>query len=308
LRLPSLPREPSWTRSLWLALVVLALGVAASSLLRMGAFVDTGASLLRSVQHARSPAAEAAARWFDTLTDFAVVTALRWGSVAVLVVYRRWRHLVVFLATFVAVDWLTVRVLSIERPVPEGVAPLSERAAFWFPSRPVAAFAITVFAMPIVLVPASSRRRALWVAGAAAVLAALSRIVLAADYPVDALCSVALGYSVAAVAFAAFVPGHVFPVSYRRGGKAAHLDLGGERGRAIVAAMREQLGLSVTEVEPFGLEGSGARRRCGCASRNSTDTCSRRSTPGATCGRIAGTGSVGRCYTGSPRTRCRSDR
>src|SRR6266508_959203 len=47
------------------------------------------------------------------------------------------------------------------------------------------------------------------------------------------------------------------PVTYRKRGSAAHLDLGGERGAAIVRAMADQLGLTVTEVTDFGLEGSG---------------------------------------------------
>ena len=53
------------------------------------------------------------------------------------------------------------------------------------------------------------------------------------------------------------MPDESFPVSYRRGGNAAHLDLGGARAEAVKRAMADQLGLEVTEVEPFGLEGSG---------------------------------------------------
>jgi tRNA A-37 threonylcarbamoyl transferase component Bud32 len=53
------------------------------------------------------------------------------------------------------------------------------------------------------------------------------------------------------------VPESGFPVSYRRGGTAAHLDLTGERGDAVVRAMADQVGLVVTKAEPFGLEGSG---------------------------------------------------
>ena len=45
-------------------------------------------------------------------------------------------------------------------------------------------------------------------------------------------------------------------MSYRRG-KAAHLDIGGRRGEAIVSAIRDQLGLSVLDVKPVGLEASG---------------------------------------------------
>ena len=51
-------------------------------------------------------------------------------------------------------------------------------------------------------------------------------------------------------------PNEVFPVAYRKG-KTAHLDVGGRRGEAIRHAVQDQLGLTVVEVEPFGLAGSG---------------------------------------------------
>jgi tRNA A-37 threonylcarbamoyl transferase component Bud32 len=96
-----------------------------------------------------------------------------------------------------------------------------------------------------------------WVAAAISALYALARVVLAADLPLDALYAVVLGSVVVVAVFATFVPDGVFPVSYARGGKAAHLDLGGERGHAIVQAMADQLGFTVTEAKAFGLEGSG---------------------------------------------------
>jgi tRNA A-37 threonylcarbamoyl transferase component Bud32 len=43
---------------------------------------------------------------------------------------------------------------------------------------------------------------------------------------------------------------------YRRG-RAAHLDVGGRRGQAIRKAVQEQLGLTLLEAKPIGLEGSG---------------------------------------------------
>jgi tRNA A-37 threonylcarbamoyl transferase component Bud32 len=45
-------------------------------------------------------------------------------------------------------------------------------------------------------------------------------------------------------------------VSYRRG-KAAHLDVRGPRGEAIVSAAKDQLGLTVLDLKPVGLEASG---------------------------------------------------
>jgi hypothetical protein len=62
---------------------------------------------------------------------------------------------------------------------------------------------------------------------------------------------------VAFLIFKWLAPDASFPVSWHRGGKAAHLDLAGVRTEAVKTAMREQLGLEVTELKPFGDEGSG---------------------------------------------------
>jgi tRNA A-37 threonylcarbamoyl transferase component Bud32 len=56
--------------------------------------------------------------------------------------------------------------------------------------------------------------------------------------------------------FRLFTPNEVFPISYRRG-RAAHLDVTGQRGTAIRRGLEDQLGLVVGEVKPFGLSGSG---------------------------------------------------
>jgi len=50
-------------------------------------------------------------------------------------------------------------------------------------------------------------------------------------------------------------PEEVFPFAHR-GGRRAHLDVGGRRGEAIVRALDQQLGLTVIAIEPFGLAGS----------------------------------------------------
>ena len=47
----------------------------------------------------------------------------------------------------------------------------------------------------------------------------------------------------------------MFPVAYRRG-RTAHVDVTGRRGEAIRQAVRDQLGLAVTEIKPVGLESS----------------------------------------------------
>jgi membrane-associated phospholipid phosphatase/tRNA A-37 threonylcarbamoyl transferase component Bud32 len=241
-----------------IAAIVLAAGAVTTLLFRAGVGEDLGASVLRRVSENAPAWLTDLARAIDVVGSVGVVLALRWATIAVLALYGRWRHLVVVLATFVITDWVVLRLLGFEREVPAGVDPLTDRLVFWFPSRPVAALSVTLAGMAFVLVPAGRRRRvAGWVAAAISALYALARVVLAADLPLDALYAVVLGSVVVVAVFATFVPDGVFPVSYGRGGKAAHLDLGGDRGRAIVQAMADQLGFTVSEAKAFGLEGSG---------------------------------------------------
>jgi tRNA A-37 threonylcarbamoyl transferase component Bud32 len=158
----------------------------------------------------------------------------------------------------VLTDWIALELLGVQRAVPSGVQPLTDRVDFFFPSLPVTALAVTLAAMAIVLVPkGAGRMAALWGAVAISSAYALSRVVLGADYLLDVAYAVPLGWAVPWAAFPALVPEDVFPITYSRGGKSAHLDLGGERGRAIVTAMADQLGFTVTEAKAFGLEGSG---------------------------------------------------
>jgi tRNA A-37 threonylcarbamoyl transferase component Bud32 len=246
-----------WIRTVVVLGVVVVVGAILSVLIRAGVTDEAGGELVRRVS-------EAAPSWLTDLCarlDFvgglALLGALRLATLVVLAAYRRWRHLVVFLATLVMTDWIVLR-LGVERPTPEGVQPLSDHAPFWFPSRPVVALAVTLVAMGFVLVPAGVRRRAVvWIAVAVSAAYGGARLVLASDYALDAAFAVLVGFAAPLAAFAAFVPDDVFPVRYTRGGKAAHLDLGGDRGRAIVAAMADQLGFAVTEAKAFGLEGSG---------------------------------------------------
>ena len=69
------------------------------------------------------------------------------------------------------------------------------------------------------------------------------------------LFGVALGVAIPVAAFRFLTPNEVFPVVYRRG-KTAHVDVGGRRGEAIRLAVRDQLGLTVLEIKPVGLESS----------------------------------------------------
>jgi hypothetical protein len=184
-----------------------------------------------------------------------MVGALRWGTLLALLVLRRFRHLVVFVGSFLAV-LLAVSLATVDRPRPFGVELRGSWASWAMPSRPVAIFAATLVGMLYTLVPEGRwRQLGKWVATGLVAAFALARVHLGVDAPTDALVGAVIGVAVSVAAYRLFVPNEVFPVVYRRG-RAAHLDVGGRRGEAIRQALADQLGLTALEVEPFGLSGS----------------------------------------------------
>jgi tRNA A-37 threonylcarbamoyl transferase component Bud32 len=86
-------------------------------------------------------------------------------------------------------------------------------------------------------------------------LVGLARVALGAEAPTDVLVGAAIGVAIPLALFRLFAPSQVFPITYRRG-RTAHLDVTGARGAAIRRGLEDQLGLTVTEVKPFGLAGS----------------------------------------------------
>ncbi len=182
---------------------------------------------------------------------------LRLGTMAALVGLRRWRHLATFLGCVVAVELAAAQLAFFQGRVrPFGVTIIGRWDGFSFPSPPVAALAVTLVGMAYTLLPPGQpRSRGKWAAGAILLLLGLARAYLAVDNPSDLVAGVILGVGVPVVAFRFFTPNDVFPVTYRRA-KAAHLDIGGRRGQAIRTAVQEQLGLTVLDVTPVGLEGS----------------------------------------------------
>jgi tRNA A-37 threonylcarbamoyl transferase component Bud32 len=184
-----------------------------------------------------------------------VVGAVRWATLIALLALRRFRHLVVFVGSFLAV-LLVVRLATVDRPRPFGVALQGSWDGWAMPSRPVAILAATLVGVLYTLVPVGRwRQLGKWVATGLVTVFALARIHLGVDAPTDALVGAVIGVAVSVAAYRLFVPNEVFPVTYRRG-RSAHLDVGGRRGEAIRHALADQLGLTPLEVEPFGLSGS----------------------------------------------------
>jgi tRNA A-37 threonylcarbamoyl transferase component Bud32 len=197
-----------------------------------------------------------------------VIIAAVYGLLAVLLALRRFRHLLVYLVSLELLSALTnVMAGAARRPRPF-VAPIRFGwAGFAFPSVQMAAVCAAAAGAAATLVPAGRwRPRAMWVAAALAAAIGLARIYLGADAPTDVLTGAVLGFAIPFVALRLFAPDDVFPITYRRG-RSAHLDIGGRRGEAIRRAVKQQLGITVTEVQPFGMAGSGGstpmRLRCG---------------------------------------------
>jgi tRNA A-37 threonylcarbamoyl transferase component Bud32/membrane-associated phospholipid phosphatase len=190
-------------------------------------------------------------------TSWLASKILAWCIVVPLLVFRRVRHLVVFVVALAVASQLTV-VLSamLKRPRPFGVVIDGTWNGYALPSVQVAILAASLVSALYVLVPEGRWRQVgKWAVTAIVVLAGLARVALGLDAPTDVLLGAVIGVTIPLLAFRWFTPNEVFPISYRRG-SSAHLDVGGKRGQAIRRALADQLGLIVEEVKPFGLAGS----------------------------------------------------
>jgi RIO1 family len=186
------------------------------------------------------------------------MTVLGLGLVVALMIFRRWRHLLVFLGSLFAMEIVGANVYGmLARPRPYGVTIISGWGGFAMPSAPVAALTAVLIGITYSLVLPGRPR---WFAKLAVIgviaLFAFSRMYLAVDGHPDVLFGLILGIAFPLTAFRMFTPNDVFPVVYRKG-STAHLDVTGRRGEAIKQAVQEQLGLTVLEIKPVGLEGSG---------------------------------------------------
>jgi len=252
---PPLPRPAWWPK--------LALTLAGTVLvgLAIGAWYadePPDATLLDALVDLRSDWLVRVAEGLAWFASPAGIIALRLVLALVLIVFRRWRHLAVTIGSLWLMDML---VLLVQFPLPAPdvdvlLAPAS--GTYYFPASGLASMTITLGAMVMSLAPAGRWRiRAAVGAVVFALLVAFSRSLLGTAYPLAALYSVVLGFGVATVVFGWLAADESFPVSYRRGGSSAHLELAGARTQAVIRAMSEQLGLEITEVKPFGQEGSG---------------------------------------------------
>jgi len=182
-----------------------------------------------------------------------------WATLAVLVIWRRWRHLLVAAVAMFVVSLGSITASDVfHRPRPLGMEVLGPWTETALPSMPMAFLTATLVTALYTLVPAGRPRDRgkLVVAGLLGVTA-LSRFYLAQEEPFDVVFAVVAGVAIPLAAFGMFVPNESSPVSYRRG-RTAHLDVTGARHDAIAHALEEQLGVIPVTIKPFNLEGSGS--------------------------------------------------
>src|SRR6266516_6044750 len=256
---PPLPHPVNITTTTWLTVAALVVAAAFTASLRTPWLrMDDQAStwVLNQLAGIRTP-------WLTDVAQGIKAAGTGWfpvlgvSVVALIMIFRRWRHLLVFIGSVLFLDQAGMLIYEgLSRPRPYGVPIITSWAGYAGASPPVAV--LTIFLMGIVYCLAVPGRARTWTkAAVAAVVAAfgLARMYLGVDHPGDVLLAVAFAVAIAVTAFRFFTPNEVFPVVYRRG-RTAHVDVTGRRGEAIRQAVRDQLGLTVLEIKPVGLESS----------------------------------------------------
>lgn len=253
---PPLPRPVDLPARAALVVVVLAL---------LSSAAMTSSRVLREVGEADDlvlelvdgPALDEVSRAVAALGTTSVIRAVAWGTLLVLLVTRRVWHLVTYLAVVVGTSLVVAgAAAAVGRPRPLGVTVSAQWVGYSFPSLPLAGLSLVLSAGLSVLVPPGALRSRLRISLLLLVAAVgLARVDLGVDHPTDAVVGVALGWAVPVVAFRLATPDDVFPIRYRSG-RRAHLELDDRRRAALTQAARQQLGLTVVDVERVGLSGS----------------------------------------------------
>jgi tRNA A-37 threonylcarbamoyl transferase component Bud32/membrane-associated phospholipid phosphatase len=258
---PPLPRQLNLSGWVWLAVAggIVAYWIVVGLLPQTALWPGVADHrMLEWITGLRTPWLTRVMRAAGTPATATALTVVWWIALAVMLVWRRWRHLFVWLGSLLVVSAFTaVAGGLIQRPRPLGIEILGPWEGYAMPSRPMAVLAAVGVCVLYALVPQGRlRERGKVVVAAVVVVTALSRLYLAQDAPTDVVNGIVFGVAIPLAAFRFFTPASVYPVTYRRG-RTAHLDISGRRGEAIERALHDQLGLIPTEITPFGLAGSG---------------------------------------------------
>jgi tRNA A-37 threonylcarbamoyl transferase component Bud32/membrane-associated phospholipid phosphatase len=256
---PPLPRH-LYSGKYWLGLTMVAILGWAIIVFVDNAWVETtrfDVAILETIEGWRTAWMTRVMETLHSVGSEWVTRVLRIGVILALLFLKRFRHLFVFFFSILAVGLVTtVAATEIGRPRPLLIEIIGHWQGAAHPSRPIAAVAATLLAILYTLiVPGRARKIGKWLAGSLLLALSIARIYLGVDHPTDVIVAIILGVSIPLVAYRMFTPNDVFPVSYKKH-RAAHLDVDGPRGDAIVAALEEQLGITVVDAEQFGLGGS----------------------------------------------------
>jgi hypothetical protein len=253
---PPLPKPAWWPRYVVLLIVTIVVG-ALLAWWYDSSSPEPDAGVMQWLADRRTEWLTDVARFLSRLATQPAVLVMRIALLVILVFYKRWRHLAVALLCFLLMDFLVLQ-LSVTLDEPPDVLVPPGSGVWHFPAFGIASLSITLWAMVVTLAPAGKPRDAASVAAIVlGVLVVLARAYLGTTYPIAGLYSILLGSCIAATLLGWLAPEESFPVSYRRGGNAAHLELAGARTAAVIRAMRDQLGITVESLKPFGEEGSG---------------------------------------------------
>jgi membrane-associated phospholipid phosphatase len=260
---PPLPRQIERSGLIWLAVALVATGAAvavfAGGPSRWAVDVTVADdAVTRWVAGASVPGFTAAARVIAEAGAAPAAVIAGYLLLLALIVFRRFRHLLVLVVSYEALTLLTtVFLLVVHRPLPFGVLVQFRWAGFSMPSVEIEKVCAVLTGALYTLVPAGRwRRRGGWAAAAIVTVIGLARMRLGVDAPTDVLLGAVLGVTVPLLGLRLFAPQESFPVVYG-GAHGAHLDLGGARGEAITGALKDQMSIEVSSIEPFGLAGSG---------------------------------------------------
>ena len=194
-------------------------------------------------------------RGLAAFVPFWVLNIVSYALVLVLLVLRRFRHMIIWLIVTTSLALIGMGILGpvTQRPGRSGADPRLGRLGH--AAEQVTFFAVGLVAILYSLVPEGRwRNTGKWVVAVLVALNALGRMALGAGRALtDVLVGVALGVTIPLVAFRWFTPNEVFPITYRAGAAPTWTSAG---PAAIRRGLEDQLGLVATEVEPFGLSGS----------------------------------------------------
>ena len=232
--------------------------VTAASLRARRGTDQVDAAILRALAGWRTGWLTTVARAVDRIATGWTMFFVAMVLLVVTAVFRRWRHLFTFLGSIVVLAVLGQNLINgYSRPRPYDVTIIGRWKGYSLPSATIAVFSFTVVGIIYMLVVQGHMRDvAKWFGFAAVAIVAVSRMYLGVDHPFDVLVGAVLGVAIPLIGFRFFTPNEVFPLKYRQG-KSAHLDVGGKRGEAIRQAVEEQLGVTILDIKPVGLGGSG---------------------------------------------------